>query len=311
MWWWLLAAACELVVDFAPPEGVADTGDVSPLIRGTRCSGFVADVGSDASPLDAPLAELPGPVMFDDLGLGELLVAADTSVEVTLGRVAGPTVTPPRGEGVIVFANAEGSRLVILAACALESCAEQTLRITLPTAMPRIVSDVQRGDVTITDAATTDVVAITSRGDVTITGEARGVHAEASDGSVWVDVPAAEYVDLRTSTGRLTMRGTATRELCAFSDLGNLDVRVDASERVWLHAANGDIQAYLASRVARLELDVAAGRADVGLPSGAYDLDLVSIPEERLLLWGIERDPSAADRLTGTSLGEGTVLTGF
>ncbi|MEM6925948.1 MAG: hypothetical protein AAF602_03380 [Myxococcota bacterium] len=71
-----------------------------------------------------------------------------------------------------------------------------------------------------------------------------------------MDVPRAQVVDLHTSTGSLTLRGSAATELCATSDLGDRDVVVDASERVALRATNGDIVADLVSRVTRLELSV-------------------------------------------------------
>lgn len=324
MWWWLVTMACELIVDFDPgaassiddPTGstaqTGDTGspagDVPTLVTGTECGGFILDPEAVSAPIDISSDPITGPITFPDVVVDDLLFGVDGTIEVTVGDVPGPRVAPSAVEGSIVFAQVSAGQLFVASFCALSSCENQALRITLPEPAQRVVGEAARGDVTITDAAVTDIYVGTGLGDVRVTGNAWGVRAAALDGSVTVDLPAARVVDLHTSTGPITMRGTATTELCAISDLGNVEVTLGASNRAWLETTNGDIVADLSARVAVLDLAVVVGGADVRLPGGAYDIDLVSIPQSGLTLDGIVHDATAPDRITGSSLGTGTLL---
>ncbi|MEM6928710.1 MAG: DUF4097 family beta strand repeat-containing protein [Myxococcota bacterium] len=316
--WCLALVACELIVDFDPSTtgSTAQTGDTGrppvpgpSIVQGTACDGFVPVLDTPNASIDTEFTPLSGPVTFADEDLESLVFGVDTSVVVTVGDVPGPQVEPPTEGGTVVFAILDGGQLLVVSFCALPDCTDRTIRITLPAAVDRVVGEAARGDVTVADAAITDVYVGTSEGDVRVSGDASGIRAAALDGSVTVDAPSAQIVDLHTSTGALTMTGSATSELCAISDLGDLDVTVQASERVSLQATNGSIDADLVSRPRQLDLSLVVGGAEVRLPGGAYDIDLVSIPETGLILDGIVHDASASDQIVGSSLGTGTRLS--
>ncbi len=319
--WWVAWLGCELTVDFDPEamlspgesRTTADTGglptsEVPTLVQGTECSGFVPDLDAGSPPIDIEFDPLTGPVTFSDVEIEEIVFGTDTSVAIRVGEVPGPRVEPPTNDGSVVFAQLQATQLFVFSFCGLAECGDNTVVITLPATIDRILGETVHGDITITNAALTDVYVASNRGDVQITGGTWGVRAEALDGSISLDTPSAQVVDLHTSTGPITMRGTATTEFCAISDLGDLDVVLEASARASLRATNGSIVADLASRVGYLELDVVVGGADVRMPGGTYDIDLVSIPEDALLLEGIVHDASASDQITGSSLGTGTRL---
>ncbi|MEO0601821.1 MAG: DUF4097 family beta strand repeat-containing protein [Myxococcota bacterium] len=319
--WWLTWVACELIVDFDPgetagedPSTTAQTGDTGLppvegpfVVQGTECSGFVPAAVTPTLPFAIDSTPLSGPVTFTGLELEEFLFVADANVEITVGDVPGPRVTPP-GEGTVVLADADDDQLFVVTFCAVENCEAFTLRVTVPAPIDRIIGATGTGGITITEAAITDVLVEANRGDVRVTGDTWGIFAATLDGAVIVDAPSAQIVDLHTSTGPLTMSGSATTELCATSDLGDLDVTSSASALVTLEATNGAITADLASRPQRLDLSIVVGSADVRLPGGAYDIELVSIPESGLVLQGIENEASAEAQITGSSLGTGTIL---
>lgn len=319
---WL--AACTFTVDFdnAEPPGTdtspsattgTDTGTTPPLgpavVQSTQCSGWKPTVGPAGYVTFDPTDQIVGPTTYDGVVPTTLFVwATFADVSVVVDEKRPSTVEPPTHEGSFVAVDVYDGQMTVFSLCAVKPCPDHTIQVVLPAAAETVFVYNGEGSIQILEAATRDVLAGTIEGDVEITGPARGVHAEVRQGSITVETPLAQVLDLHTSTGDITATAPATTELCAISSRGDLDLALAPEGRVAVEATNGSIAADLATRPELLSVEVVVGGADIALPAGAYDIDIDVVAPSRVTLRGVTHDPMAGSRVEGVTLGTGVVL---
>lgn len=337
MIWWL--TACTFTVDFdnatptdqalpiddtsidttptGPTGSTTETGTTPPVsgpayVQGTQCFGWLppkTDFPGSIS-LD-PTSQLDGPTTFSGPTPKTVFVFSfGAMLDIVVDKAADTTVTPSSNPEVTVFASVDPKteQLTVFSPCATPTCTSQPLRIVLPSRAETIVVFNERGNVNVTDSGDRDVVVGVVEGDVTITGPALGIQAEVQQGTLTVDTPSAEILDLNTSTGTLTVNAAASTELCAISDLGDLDLTISSPDRTAIQATNGDIQADFSERPSLLDVEVVVGSADIALPGGAYDINVDVVSPSTLTLEGITDDGSSSSRIEGHTLGTGMTL---